>query len=155
MTRALMAALLASLPIAAPAQDAPLAELWTNNGSLPPEYAWEATVTISTGGQLILRRCAGYETEGDACTTRRARVPDDQLQAIRDAVAASGLLTDPAQQTEEPTVGGGLTGGRVWLEGTEIALPPQPATDDVTRVQSVLAAIQAAVPARFGRDLGD
>lgn len=152
MTRLLpLAALLLSLG-PAQAQDAPvLAEYWTNNGSLPPEYAWQTTVTIREDGELTLKHCKGYET--DRCKTRRATAPPEALAAIRTAATASGLADKPARDTEMPIVGGGLTGGVVYLEGRKVILLEQPAEPDVPRVDMVLDAIAAAIPARFDRFL--
>ena len=134
------------------AQDAPvLAEYWTDSGSLPPEYAWETTITILEDGTLTLKHCKGYETEGPACKIRRARVAEEALAVIRTAAAESGLAKDPARETETPMVGGGLTGGLVYVEGQEVRLLSQPAKADADRVGKVLAAIAAAIPARFDR----
>lgn len=141
---------IAALP--AQAEDAPvLAEYWTGSGSLPPEYAWQTTVTLSDDGQLTLKHCKGYETEGPACKTRRAKVALDALAAIRTAAADSGLADNPARETDTPVVGGGLTGGRVFLDGIEIRLLSQPVRADAERVGAVLQAIAAAIPPRFDR----
>lgn len=128
-----------------------LADYWTNSGSLPPEYAWETSVLIREDGQLELKHCKGYETEGPACKLRRAKVPEAALEAIRAAATESGLLEEPARETDTPTVGGGLTGGRVTLASGTIELPSQPADADVARVNTVLKAIAAAIPPRFNR----
>ncbi|MDP3197574.1 hypothetical protein [Tabrizicola sp.] len=155
MTRLLpLAALLLSI-VPAQAQEAQeaqaLAEYWTNNGSLPPEYAWETTITIGDDGRLILKHCKGYQTDG--CKTRRAKVTPEALVAIRSAAIASGLADKPARDTEMPIVGSGLTGGVVYLDGVKIILLEQPADPDVPRVGKVLDAIAAAIPARFDRFL--
>lgn len=147
----LIAALLA-LAAPAHAQDV-LTEYWTNSGSLPPEYAWDTTVTIRSDGQLILKHCRGYETEGPACKTRRARLTEADLAAIRAAAAESGLAEKPATKTDTPTVGGSLTGGVVHLDGTRIDLLTDPAEADVARVAAVLAVIAATIPPRFDRFL--
>lgn len=128
-----------------------LAEYWTNSGSLPPEYAWETNITIHENGDLTLKHCKGYETEGPACKTRRAKVAGEALAAIRSAAGESGLAGKPARETDTPMVGGGLTGGVVYLEGTKVVLVPQPAEPDVQRVRKVLAAVAAAIPPRFHR----
>lgn len=155
MTRPFMlAAILVSLSSVARAEDAPiLAEYWTNNGSLPPEYAWETSVTIRQDGSLTLQHCTGYETEGSACKSRRAKVTADAMAAITAAAEASGLKERPAQETDAPIVGGSLTGGSVWLDGTRIVLLSQPAAADAERVSDVVLAIRAAIPTRFNRFL--
>jgi hypothetical protein len=145
-------AILIALTVPALAEDAPvLAEYITDSGSLPPEYAWETSVLIREDGQLELKHCKGYETEGPACKLRRAKVPDAALEAIRTAATESGLVAKPARETDTPTVGGGLTLGRVTLDSGTVELPSQPAEADVERVGQVLQAIAAAIPPRFGR----
>lgn len=147
-------ALVLALTLPAQAQDAAiLAEYWTDSGSLPPEYAWDTTVTIREDGTLTLKHCKGYETEGPACKTRRAKVAEDALAAIWKAATDSGLAKKPARETDTPIVGGGLTGGRVILDGAEIKLISQPIEADAARVGPVLQAIAAAIPARFNRFL--
>lgn len=147
-------ALFLALALPVQAQEAPiLAEYWTNNGSLPPEYAWETEVTIREDGALTLKHCKGYETEGPACKIRRARVDEPALDAIRAAARESGLAERPARETDMPVVGGGLTGGAVYLDGQQVRLLSQPVDADVARVSPVLQAIAAAIPRRFARFL--
>lgn len=146
--------LLITLALPAQAQDAPiLAEYWTNNGSLPPEYAWETDVTLRADGTLTMKHCKGYETEGPACKIRSAKVAEAALTAILVAARESGLAESPARETEFPMVGGGLTGGLVYLDGQPIKLLSQPDEADVPRVRPVLQAIADAIPPRFARFL--
>jgi hypothetical protein len=146
-------ALLVALALPAQADElAPvLADYWTNSGSLPPEYAWETSILIREDGQLELKHCKGYETEGPACKLRHAKVSEAALDAIRTAAADSGLIENPARETDTPMVGGGLTWGRVNLIDGTVELPSQPAEADVARVGKVLQAIAAAIPPRFDR----
>ncbi len=151
MVRALVIAL-CLFPLPALAQDAPvLAIYYADSGSLPPEIAWETNVTIYEDGRLTLRRCTGYETEGPACKDRKAKVPPAALDAIRKAALASGLADTPATQTDDPQVGGGVTGGAVYVEGVKLSLPSEPISADAPRVAEVLRAVQAAIPQRFDR----
>jgi hypothetical protein len=153
MIRPVLLALLLALPLPSQADElAPvLADYWTNSGSLPPEYAWETSILIREDGQLELKHCKGYETEGPACKLRRAQVPEAALDAIRAAATESGLIEKPARETDTPIVGGGLTWGRVNLAAGTVELPSQPREADVERVGKVLQAIAAAIPPRFDR----
>jgi hypothetical protein len=145
-----LALCLTAVPFCALAEDAPvLAEYWTNSGSLAPEYAWDTDVIIHQDGKLTLKHCTGYETEGPACKTRRATVPEAALAAIRQAAIDSGLADAPAREREDLMVGGGATGGVVMLEGKQIKLLSQPTDADAERVGKVLQAIAAAIPHRF------
>lgn len=143
-------ALLLTLPLQAVAQDAAVfATYWANSGSLPPEYAWDTTVTILENGQLTLKHCTGYETEGPACKTRKAKVTTDRMDAIRVAVTEADLVANPARQTEDVPVGGGSSGGSVIIDGEKLALPAWPVAEDAERVGKVLDAIYAAIPTRL------
>lgn len=114
--RLAMLLLFFALPQTVRAEDAPLAEYWANSGSLPPEYAWDVTITISAAGNLVLKHCTGYETEGPACKTRKATVSAADLAAIIAAAKAAELAEKPARQTEDIPVGGGSDGGRSgWM----------------------------------------
>jgi hypothetical protein len=145
-------AILFALSLPAQAQEV-LAEYRTDSGSLPPEYAWATTVTILVDGQLTLKHCTGYETEGPACKIRHSKVAEAALSAIRKAAAESEMVTKAARLTDIPMVGGGSISGRILLDGSEIILPSQPAKVDVARVEKVLTAIAAAIPPRFSRFL--
>ncbi len=144
------------LPLPALAQEAPiLAVYYADSGSLPPEYAWETTVTIFEDGRLTLRRCTGYAAEGPACKDRKAKVSPEALAAIRDAALASGLAETPAKSAEYPQVGGGARGGAVYVGGAKIPLPSDADAADTPRVAGVLGAVTAAIPPRFDRFLTD
>ncbi len=154
MLKRLLLLCLFALP--ASAEEAPvLAEYWTNNGSLPPDYAWETSVTILADGALTLKRCTGYETEGPACKTRRAKVASAAVEAIRAAAIASGLRENPARPPDAVIVGGAMTGGLVWLEGERVELPSQTRPEDAARVALVLRSITDAIPNRLNRFLDD
>lgn len=112
-------------------------------------------ITIYADGRLTLRHCTGYETEGPACKTRKAKVAPEALLAIRDAALASGLADAPAKQSEYPMVGGSVTGGVIHLEGFKIDLPSDPDAADAASVGEVLRAVGAAIPPRFDRFLTD
>ena len=143
-----LAAALAASP--ALAQDAPVfVDYWAGSGGLPPEYTWQVDVTIRADGALLLKHCKGYETDGPACKTRKAKVAPEALEAIRAAVVAQGLDKTPAREAEYPMVGGDVVGAKVYLESGPVALLSDPADADVPRVRAALAAIEAAIPKRL------
>lgn len=147
---------LLAVPGAALAKDSPvLATYYTNNCCLPPEYAYEVTVTIHEDGALTLVRCEGYATEGPGCKTRHAKLTDAALAEILAAAGASGLAKTPAALDPDPPIGGGGTSGSVVLDGVEIVLPWNPAAADADRVRQVLRVIAGTFPAKLTQDLGD
>ena len=149
MHRAAVALLLVALAGAGQADDAPLAGVHSNNGSVPPPYHEHMRVTVAQDGTVTLRACQGYG-EGD-CITRRGSAAPAALEAIRAAAIASGLAERPAADDPMPPVGGGSMGGHVLLEAQRIDLPAFPAAADRDRVGAVLSAIMAAVPAEMPR----
>lgn len=146
LRRALLAAFLMLPGTAAMAEPEILAILTANSGSLPPPYAWNVEVTVTTQGHVTVTRCTGYETEGPACKTAEGAAVPGSLDAIRQAAEASGLADRPATALDPPIVGGGWTSGTVRLGDRSIALIAQPTPADEARVTSVLAVIGAAIP---------
>lgn len=144
MFRSLTLALL--LVTSAQADEATLATLTANSGSLPPPHAWSVWITIATDGTVTAKRCKGYETEGPACKTATATTSAEKLEAIRTAAQASGLATHPAKPLDPPMVGGGTISGTVLLDGQTIEMIPQPAPEDAERVNTLVDVVGAAVP---------
>lgn len=150
VSRWLLTVALTLAPLAARADEAGLlAEYWADSGSLPPEYAWQTNVSISTDGALTLVYCTGYETAGPACKTRKAKVDEAHRAAILAAVTAGDFFGKPVRQAENHPVGGGAAGGKVYVEGQPVVLPAFPTEADAPRVAKVLEAIVAAIPERF------
>ncbi len=140
--------------LAAPAfaDDALLAEYWSRSGSLPPQYAWSVSATITQDGTLLIKHCTGYETEGPTCKTDSAKVTEAQMQSIREVAVAARLAETPARETEDIPVGGGSNGGAVWLGGAQLILPAWPVATDTLRVKTVLNAITEAIPQHLRED---
>ena len=134
------------------AEDAPLAEYHASSGTVSPQYAWSLHLTISAAGQILLRNCQGYASDGPACKTRAAEATPAALQAILQAARDAKLAERPATKAARIMVGGGSVWGTVWLDGQALALPAQPEVADQDRVQSVLTAIAAALPAHMRPD---
>ena len=150
MRKILLVASLACLPLMAMAEESSVFVTYgTNNGSLPPEYAWDNEVTIFESGKLEIRHCKGYATEGPDCRTRKGKVTAEAMQAIRDAAIVSDLAAKPAKPAEYPMVGGGGAWGTVSFDDQKYELIWDPSEADANRVGEVLRAIQAAIPARF------
>jgi hypothetical protein len=154
LRRLFLATMMLVSPSVAPAGEGEvLAEYWASSGSLPPEYVWSVRVSIRVDGRVILMQCKGYETDGPACKKLKGKTAVDRLDAIRAAVAASGLVETPAREADEIPVGGGSSGGSVNVDGAKVDLPAFPAESDAPRVGAVLAAITAAIPERLTRHL--
>ena len=88
-------------------EPAVLARNKPNNCCLSPEYAMDVTITIRADGKLILKLCEGYATNSPGCITRRAKVSESVLEAIRAAATASGPAEGPTVKTPDFPVGDG------------------------------------------------
>ncbi|GHC63451.1 hypothetical protein [Neogemmobacter tilapiae] len=143
----LMLLMMGSSPVWAESPQQPLAVYATDNGSVPPEYHWEWRAEILPDGAWHLTYCKGYEETAPGCVGVSGTADAATVEAILQAARDSGLADRPALESEEVMVGGGLTRGRVMLEGRVVDLPSSPRKADVARVNAVLAAIAAAIPA--------
>ncbi len=134
------------LPVSAMAESDVMATLTAHSGSLAPPFAWSVEVTVSADGWVTVTRCAGYETEAPACKAAEGAAVSDGVEGILRAAKASQLADRPAIARNPPKVGGAWTSGTVFLRGGTIDLIAQPIEADEPRVQTVLAAIVAAMP---------
>lgn len=131
----------------------PFATYGVYSGTVAPEYAWSITLLIEADGSVTRSDCKGYETEGPACVVTSGQTTPEALEAIRAAVVQSGLIETPARPTEMPSIGGGSIQGAVVIDGQRAALISQPDESDKHRVQTVLTAIRAAIPAEMQAEL--
>lgn len=146
----ILAAALALAPLAAQAQESPVFVTYGySTGSLPPEYTYSNDVTILEDGKITVTHCKGYDTEGPGCRTRKGKVTEEAMQAIRDAAIASDLAAKPAKEPEYPTVGSDGSWGSVFVDGQEYVLLWETHADDANRTGEVKRAIDAAIPKRF------
>jgi hypothetical protein len=134
-------------PVWAESAPQPLAVYATDNGSVPPEYHWEWRAEIFPNGLVQIRYCKGYEDVEPACASEAGMMDAAAVETILQAARDSGLADRPALESDEVMVGGGLTSGRVMLEGQVVKLLSSPRKADAARVNGVLAAIAAAIPA--------
>lgn len=131
--------------VASGAAAAPLAVLSSNNGSLPPPYRVDVTLTLEADGTVTLATCKGYD-ETD-CETRTGRTTEAALRAVEAAARGSGCVASPLRDEPSPPVGGGFVHGAVVVDGVACALPAFVLSADEPRKSAVIAAIRAAVPA--------
>jgi hypothetical protein len=154
MKKLLLSACLAVLPFVVPAlaEESPIfVSYGYSTGSLPPEYTYSNDVTIFEDGSIQVIHCKGYATEGPGCRTRKGKVTDEAMTAIRDAAIASDLAATPAKKAEFPMVGGDGSWGSIFVDGQEYVLLWDPRAEDANRTGDLKRAIDAAIPSRFNR----
>jgi hypothetical protein len=144
---ALLLALLAPAPALAQG-DSPFAGWGESSGSLPPEYAWEYTVTFHEDRSVTVDYCKGYANDAPGCATISRRLSKADLAALHAALdpLAAALAESPPQADPNPPIGGGASWAWVNAAGEDIRLPAFPAEPDRARVQALLALLQSYTP---------
>lgn len=144
---AVILALLAPAPVMAE-EASPFAGWGESSGSLPPEYAWEYSVTFREDRSVTVEYCKGYANEAPGCATVSRRLSKAQfaeLQAALDPLAAP-MSENPPQPDPDPPIGGGAAWGWVNVAGEDIRLPAFPVDQDQARVKAILALLQDHTP---------
>jgi len=144
---AVILALLAPAPVMAE-EASPFAGWGESSGSLPPEYAWEYSVTFREDRSVTVEYCKGNANEAPGCATVSRRLSKAQfaeLHAALDPLAAP-MAENPPQPDPDPPIGGGAAWGWVNVAGEDIRLPAFPVDQDQARVKAVLALLQDHTP---------
>ena len=150
MIRPLSVLALLLLAVPAAAQDAsPIASWGEDSGSLPPEYAWDYTVTFTGDRQVTVIYCKGYANAAPGCATIRKRLTKTSFAAMQAELAplAVGLLEDPPQNDPNPPIGGGSSYGRLNVGGEDVTLPGFPLPADKPQVDAILRVLKDYTPA--------
>jgi hypothetical protein len=134
-------------------EDALIAILREDSGSLPPEYAWSYRVRFFASGQVEAEYCKGYAEEAPGCATLRRKLPSDASAAMSEELltATAGLAADPPRQLsgDQIPLGGGSVGGWVLVDGEGVDLTEFPVPEDAPKVAAVLAILQKHTPSNI------
>jgi hypothetical protein len=131
------------------AQDTAEFAYWgENSGSLPPEYAWDYTVTFTADRKAEVRYCKGYATTAPGCATTKFRLSKRKFAALQTALAPleADLAANPAKDDPNPPVGGGSVYGKLSMNGHEVSLHAFPMAEDAARVGAVLDLLRENTP---------
>lgn len=145
-----LALVLALLAGPALSQDGAAFALWgENSGSLPPEYAWDYTVSFYPDRRGEVEYCKGYADSVPGCAVSRFRLSKTafaELEAALEPLEAD-LAANPAKPAVDFPVGGGSVGGLLRMNGREVKLLQFPAEADAARVGAVLDLLRDTTPA--------
>jgi len=145
---------LALLSAPAVAQDRDAFAVWgESSGSLPPEYAWDYTVSFFPDRHGEVTYCKGYSDAPPGCATTRFRLTRPDFAALQTALAPleADLAAKPAAEAVDIPVGGGSVGGRLQMNGRDLRLPAFPAEADAARVDAVIRLLRENTPERAVR----
>lgn len=155
------AALAAALLLAACAPDGaagtPPADLrvrydW-REGSLPPPYHYEYTITLAADGAGAMTMIPDYPGPGVPVWEEPFTLPPEDLAALYGLMLDQGLLSEAWRELDMPPVGGSSASIEVTAGGRTVRIPSFPVAEQQERAAAIFAAIEAAVPRAIRDDL--
>ncbi len=130
-------------------QDSPWFAYWgENSGSLPPEYAWDYSVTFLENRQAEVRYCKGYSNDAPGCASAKFRLSKHksaQLMAALTPLEAE-LSAHPATDDPDPPIGGSAIYGKLTMNGNSVPLHAFSIGDSAARVAEVLELLRQYTP---------
>jgi hypothetical protein len=157
----LLAPLLASLLLAAcaadgaagpPPGDFSLRYDW-REGSLPPPYHYEYTITLAADGSGAITMTPDYPGAEVPVWEEPFTVAPEAVDQLHDLLLAQGLLRERWREQDSPPVGGSSASLEVTTGGRTVELPAFPVDDQAERVAAMHAAVEALVPQPIRDDL--
>lgn len=136
------------------AQDTDAFAVWgENSGSLPPEYAWDYTVSFYADRRGEVEYCKGYADEPPGCATARFRLSKSALAAMQAELEPleAALAASAVDEAVDIPIGGGSSSGRIRMNGRDLRLPAFPSEADAERVDAVMRVLRANTPNRAVR----
>jgi hypothetical protein len=91
-------------------------------GSLPPPYHYEYTITVSSAGQGTIVLIPDYPADGVPIWTENFAVSPAQMDALYQLFLTNGLFENSWQETDPP-VGGSSQSIAITAHGQEITIP--------------------------------
>lgn len=118
---------------------------WTE-GSLPPPYHYEYTVTVEPDGRGQIVFVPDYGGEGVPKWTETFTVPAGRLDDVYRLMMANGLLKTRWRQLEMPPVGGSSESVRVTVSGRQVTVADYLVKDQQAAGERMFTAARALVP---------
>jgi hypothetical protein len=115
-------------------------------GSLPPPYHYEYTITLAADGSGLMALTPDYPGEGVPVWEEPFSVPPDEVDRLHDLMVEQGLLRERWRAEDSPPVGGSYAWLEVARDGRTIQIPPFPVAGQRERAATIFAAVEAAVP---------
>jgi hypothetical protein len=142
----LLAACAAGDPAAGPPPpDFQLRYDW-REGSLPPPYHYEYTITLAADGSGTMTMLPGYPGPGVPTFEERFTLAPEALDRLHDALIAEGLLREGWREQRDPPVGGASWTLEVTHAGRTVVIPAFPVEAQQARAAAIAAAVEAIVP---------
>ncbi len=115
-------------------------------GSLPPPYHYEYTITIDPAGQGQLVMVPDYAFSNPPTWTETFTLTPAQLDQLYQSLFDKGLFDQHWQAQEQPPVGGSHDSLRVTAHGQQITIPSFVIPTQANAAEAIGTAIHALVP---------
>jgi hypothetical protein len=115
-------------------------------GSLPPPYHYEYTITIKPDGQGEIVMLPDYDTDATPHWTETFSLTPAALDQFYQLLVEKGLFTQQWQAQSEPPVGGSHDSLRVTAHDQTITIPSFMIAAQAPSAESINAAVRALVP---------
>jgi hypothetical protein len=115
-------------------------------GSLPPPYHYEYTITIQPDGQGEIVMLPDYDTDATPYWVEPFSVTPAALDQFYRLLIDKGLFTQAWQAQADPPVGGSYDFLRITAHDRQIDIPPFVIPAQAPSAEAISAAVQGLVP---------
>jgi hypothetical protein len=115
-------------------------------GSLPPPYHYEYTITISPTGAAEIVMIPDYPSDETPAWTESFTVDSAQMDALYDTLITNGLLDHNWSAQDDPPVGGSSQSVTITANDQQIEIPSFVLPEQQSSAAAIHAAIEALVP---------
>lgn len=115
-------------------------------GSLPPPYHYETTITVAADGAGSVTLVPDYPGPGVPVWTETFSLDAAALNALYAQLAAEGAFSTRWRALEDPPVGGSFSWLTLTAGGRQIEIPPFPIEAQAGAAGRIQAAVTALVP---------
>jgi hypothetical protein len=122
-------------------------------GSLPPPYHYERTITLSADGSGLITMVPDYPGPDVPVWEERFTISAEAVDRLHDLMIAQGLLHERWAADSEPRVGGAYAYLTVTRAGATIEIPADPIRGQAEQAAAIFAAVEAIVPQPIRDDL--
>ncbi|HSD85669.1 MAG TPA: hypothetical protein VLG46_17535 [Anaerolineae bacterium] len=122
-------------------------------GSLPPPYHYEYTVTIDPNGQGQIVMVPDYSFSNPPTWTETFALTTAALDQLYRLLIDKGVFTQRWQAQQDPPVGGSYDSLHITAQGRQIAIPSFVIQTQAAAAEDISAAIQKLVPATIWNKL--
>jgi hypothetical protein len=115
-------------------------------GSLPPPYHYEYTITLNPDGQGQIVMVPDYSFSNPPTWTEPFTITSAALDQLYRLLIDQGLFTQRWQAQSDPPVGGSFDSLHITAHGQQVAIPSFVIQTQANAAEDIATTIQALVP---------